>query len=47
MYPSSPPLRTRVNMSGYLESTGVSESPGEPKLRYTQPDIPLFEVEDL
>ena len=34
MEPTPPSLRQIINISGSFESTGISENPGEPKLRY-------------
>ena len=47
MDPPPPPQRWRLDTNIYFESTGVSESPGEPKLRYIQADPLLVEIEDL
>ena len=41
------PRRRRLNTNDSFESTDVSESLGEPKLRYTQIDTFSVEIEDL
>ena len=47
MEPPPPPRRKIINISGSFEPTGISESPGEPELRYNQPNHPLVEINDL
>ena len=47
MEPPPPPRRKIINISGSFEPTGISECPGEPELRYNQPNHPLVEINDL
>ena len=47
MEPPSPPQRWRLDTDGSFEPVGVSEVPGEPKLRTNQVDTTAVEIEYL
>ena len=47
MEPPPPPQRQRLDTNDSFESTGVSKSPREPKLCYTQADPLSVEIEDF
>ena len=47
MEPPPPPQRRRLDTDGSFEPIGISEVPGEPKLRTNHVDTILVEIEDL
>ena len=45
--PPPPPQRRRLDTGGSFELVGVSEVPGEPKLRTNQDETTVVEIEEL